>query len=200
MLMTVGRELWIGRVRNGMTQRQVGAAVGRSPSWVSRVERGTIRGVPASELMAVAASVGLRLSLKTYPSRRRPLDGAQLALLDRFHRRLGSDWHRQLEKVMPILGDLRAIDELIWTDSCSCAVEAITRLADLQGQLRPARAKQRDAGAKRLIFLVAATHANRRMLHEIGPALEADFPIGTRHALRALADGHDPGGDCLILL
>ncbi len=199
-LMLIGRELRIGRIKNGMTQRQVGAAVGHCASWVSRVERGTIPGAAVSDLMSMAASVGLNLSLKTFPSGRRPLDAAQIALLERFNRRIVSGWHRQLEKVMPIEGDLRAIDELIWTDSCSCAVEAITRLADLQGQVRPARLKQRDVKATRLILLVADTHANRRMLQEVGPALANDFPVSPRRALRALADGRDPGGDCLILL
>ena len=200
VLMSIGRELRIARVRNGMTQRQVGARVGRSASWVSRVERGSILGVAVAELIAVAASVGLKLSLRAFPGGRRPLDAGQLALLGRFNRRLGPEWHRQLEKVMPIQGDLRAIDELIWTSTCSCAVEALTRIADVQGQVRPARAKQRDVAADRLILLVADTNANRRMLHEIGPALAADFPIPPRRALAALADGLDPGGDCLILL
>jgi hypothetical protein len=32
------------------------------------------------------------------------------------------------------------------------------------------------------------------------PWLTERFPIDTRHALRALGDGVDPGGDCLVIL
>ncbi len=148
----------------------------------------------------IAAAVGMKVSLNLFPAGRRPLDSSQLALLNSFNARIGPQWRRELEKVMPIEGDLRAVDEVISTDACSCAVEAITRLADWQGQLRPARAKQRDLGATRLILLVLGSRANRRMLHEIGPIARHEFPIGTREALRTLAVGEDPGADCLILL
>ncbi len=183
-----------------MTQLETGRAIGRSASWISRVEAGRVPGVSFAETAMIAAAVGMKLAVNLYPAGRRPLDAPQLALLNAFNARLGDAWHRQLEKVMPREGDLRAVDELIWTDTCSCAVEALTRLSDWQGQVRPARAKQRDLGATRLILIVLGSHANRRMLHELGPFVEQDFPIGTRAALRALAAGEDPGGDCLIIL
>ena len=200
VLLTVGRELRIARYRSGMTQRQVAKRVGRSDSWLSRVEKGIVPGVPVAELMLAAASVGLKLYVKTYPAGRRPLDAPQLSLLKSFNERIGPKWRLQLEKVMPIAGDLRAVDELISTDECSCAVEAITRLVDIQGQLRPARAKQRDVHADRLILVVKATRANRRILREAGSTLRSDLPIPSRSALHALAEGRDPGGDCLIVL
>lgn len=200
VLGTVGRELRVARYRSGLTQRAVGRAIGRSGSWVSRIEGGRVRGVSARQLTAAAAAVGMKLYVNLYPAGRRPLDGPQLALLESFNRRLGRGWRRELEKVMPRAGDLRAIDELIDNGRVRCAVEAITRIASVEAQLRTARAKQRDIGAARLILLVQASHANRRMLREAGPALAAEFPVGTRRALAALASGEDPGGDCLIVL
>jgi len=199
-LVTIGREFRVARIRAGRTQRQVGAAIGRSGSRISRIEAGKVRRVPLTELMTVAAAVGLKLWAQCFPGGRRPLDGAQLRLIERFNARLHTSWRRELEAVIPLPGDLRAIDEVLRSDGCSCAVEAITRLADVQAQLRPARAKQRDIGADRLILLVAGSLANRRMLYEAGPLIREAFPIGTREALGALAEGRDPGGDCLIVL
>ena len=196
----LGRELRIARHRAGHTQRRTGRAIGRSGSWISRVEAGRVPGVSLAELTLIAAAVGMKLSANLFPAGRRPLDAPQLALLNRFNARIGPQWHRELDRVMPLAGDLRAVDEVISTGSCSCAVEAITRLVDWQAQLRPARAKQRDLGAARLILLIQGSHANRRMLHELGPLVPDDFPIGTRHALRSLAAGEDPGGDCLVVL
>ena len=200
VLLTVGREIRTARHRSGMTQRSVGAAIGRSASWISRIESGHVRRVALAELIVVSAAVGLKLVVNAYPAWRRPLDAPQLDLLNRFNARLHGSWRRELEKVMPRHDDLRAVDELITLGDCACAVEAITRLADAQGQVRAARAKQRDLGAAHLILLVKSSHANRRMLREVGPILVESFPVGTRAALRALSAGRDPGGDCLIVL
>jgi hypothetical protein len=183
-----------------MTQREAGRVIGRSASWISLIEAGKAPRVPLAEVAVIAAAVGLKLYVKAFPAGRRPLDAPQLGLLERFNVRIHRTWRREVEKVMPIPGDLRAIDELITGNGCSCAVEAITRLASVEAQLRSARAKQRDIGATRLILLVSGTQANRSMLREIGPVLGEQLPVGTRAALRALAAGDDPGGDCLILL
>lgn len=142
----------------------------------------------------------MKLYVNMYPAGRRPLDAPQLALLGELNARLHPGWRREIEKVMPQAGDLRAVDELISRDGCTTAVEAVTRVADVQALLRAARAKVRDLGATRLALLVANTRANRRVLTEAGPVLADDLPVGTRAALRALAAGNDPGGDCLILL
>jgi hypothetical protein len=196
----IGRELRVARVCTGRTQRHIGLTVGRSASRISRIEAGKVQRVSLPELMSIAAAVGLKVWVKCFPGGRRPLDAAQLGLIERFNARLHPSWRRELEAVIPLPGDLRATDELIRIEGCSCAVEAITRFADVQAQVRPARAKQRDIGANRLILLVAGSRSNRRMVQEAGPVLREVFPIGPRVALKALAEGRDPGGDCLILL
>jgi len=183
-----------------MTQKHVGQLVGRSASRISRIEGGLVPRVSVAELMLIAAAVGLKLYVSVFASGRRPLDAPQLELLRAFNSRIHDSWKRELEKVMPKEGDLRAIDELISNESGSCAVEAITRFAEVQGHLRPARAKQRDIGATRLILVVKGSRANRRIIGEAADLLRQEFPIGTRDALAALAVGRDPGADCLILL
>jgi transcriptional regulator with XRE-family HTH domain len=196
----MANELRVSRYRAGMTQREVGAAIGRTGAWVSLIELAKAPRVSVAELAVVSAAVGLKLYVNAFPAWRRPLDAPQLDLLRTFNDRIHPGWRRELEKVMPREGDLRAVDELISLGSCSVAVEAITRFADVQAQVRAARAKQRDLRATRLALLVKASHANRRLLHEAGPLIHGEFPIPTRGALRALAAGVDPGGDCLILL
>lgn len=196
----VCRDLRVARIVAGLTQRQVGVRIRRSASWVSRLEAGKVRTISLVELARVAAAVGLNLHVTTFPAGRRPLDAPQVALLESFNRRLHPSWRRRMEVPVPIPGDHRAIDEVIRTDICSCAVEAYTRLADGERQVRSARTKQRDVGVTRLILLVKGSRANRRLLHELGPLILEEFPIGTREAMKALAAGRDPGGDCLILL
>jgi transcriptional regulator with XRE-family HTH domain len=200
VLADVGRELRVARITSGLTQAQVGLAIGRSASWVSRVERGRNRSVALQDHVRHGAAVGLKLYIKSYPGGRRPLDAGQLALLTSFNARLHPSWRRQLEVVMPTRGDLRAADELIRIDSVSCAVEAVTRFADVQSQSRTGLAKQRDIGADRLILVVKGSHANRRVLNAAGPIIADYFPIPGRDALRALAAGRDPGGDSLVVI
>jgi transcriptional regulator with XRE-family HTH domain len=175
--MEIGAELRIARVSAGFTQRQVGRAIGRSASRISRIEGARVPRLSLEELSMAAAAVGMKLYVRIYPQ-----------------------WRRQLEAPMPIPGDLRAVDELIRTDECACAVEAYTRLADVGRQLRLSRTKQRDIKADRLIWVVKGSRANRRLLHEAGPLLIQELPVGTRSAMRALAAGEDPGADCLIVL
>jgi transcriptional regulator with XRE-family HTH domain len=191
-LQTVGRELRVARYRAGMTQRGVGSVSGRTGAWVSLVERGKAPRVALAELAVIAAAVGLKLYVNAYPAGRRPLDAPQLALLTDFNARIHRDWRRELEKVMPREGDLRAVDELLSLNSCSIAVEAITRFADVQAQVRAARAKQRDLGATRLALVVRGSRANRRLVTEAEPLISQEFPVGTRAAMRALAAGEDP--------
>jgi transcriptional regulator with XRE-family HTH domain len=200
LLRDAGRELRVARLVAGMTQREVGMTLRRAPSHVSRVEHGAIPGIGLHQLSRHAAAVGLKPYLRFYPVAARPLDRAQLDLIARFRARLASSWTVVLEAPMPATGDLRAADALIAIPGCRIVVEAITRLADVQAQLRSARRKVRDLDADRLVFVVAATSANRRAVADAGGATRDAFPVGARTALRRLADGRDPGGDALILV
>ena len=101
---------------------------------------------------------------------------------------------------MPIQGDLRAADALLVGAGVRCMVEAITRLADFQAQVRAAHRKQRDIGAERLILVIAGTTTNRRALADAGSAVRDAFPLDTKSTMRALGAGVDPGGDGIVLI
>lgn len=196
----IARELRVARILAGMTQREVGRRIGKSASYVSRVEGGRIAGVKMADLVRHAAVVGMKPWFRLFPAVRRPLDGPQLATLHRLRERLSGAWVISIEVPVPIPGDLRAADAVISIQGCRCLVEVITRLADWQAQVRAARLKHRDLGTDRLILVIADTTTNRRQLRSVPESAMTEFPIRTRDALAALRTGVDPGGDAIVLV
>lgn len=196
----IGRELRNARIRAGMRQRDVAALIGSSTSAVSRAENARLADPGLDSLARHAAAVGLRPSVKLYPTGRRLLDQPQIALLSRFRTRIHRSWRWETEVPMPIPGDLRSADCRISQPGCSILVEAYTRLADWQAQTADAARKKRDLGADRLVILISETHANRRALAEAIAMRSGSFPVGSRAALSALGRGVDPAGDAIIVL
>ena len=146
-----------------------------------------------------SAAVGLRLSVKLYPVGGGLRDAAQARHIANFLARIGKAWRVVLEATIPLPGDLRAVDVLL-DGPCRICVEVITRLHDLQAQIRAAQLKQRDIRATRLIIVVAGTHANRRALEDLRGTLVATFDLDTRRTLAQLANGRDPGRDAIVVL
>jgi transcriptional regulator with XRE-family HTH domain len=196
----LGRELRLARIREGLTQAELAARLGWSQARISLIERGRYAHATPADLGRHAAAVGLRLYLRAFPGRRRLLDAPQLALLSRLRELIHAAWQWELEVPMPRPGDLRAGDCRLVLGACSILVEAITRLADLQAQLRDARAKAAELGVNRLILLVADTRANREAYREAGAAVGAAFPTTGRAILRALREGRDPEADGIVFL
>ena len=101
---------------------------------------------------------------------------------------------------VPLERDMRAADARLTRGDVTIIVEAITRLSDVQAQVRAAKLKARDIGGTRLLLLVGGSSANREALREAVPIVRAAFLTGTRRLLWTLADGRDPGADCLLVL
>lgn len=188
------------RMAAGLRMSEVGRVVGRSTSWVSRVERGLVARVPNEDLVVLCAAVGLKLWMSTFSAERAIRDAPQLALLGRMRARIGGAWRWSYEVIVPMAHDWRAADAVIRCGSNVVMIGAFTRLADAQAQLRAVLLKARDLGIGRVVILIAATHANRRALALAADALAADFPLTTRSVLRALADGRDPGANGIVLI
>ena len=170
-----------------------------SQSKVARIEGGRLETVALLDVARHAGAVGLKLHARMYPAGPPLRDRAQLALLDRFHRRISPQWRVRLEAPLQLAGDQRAWDMLLLSGELTIGVEAISRLRDVQAQVRVAQLKRQDAKATRLILLVAATHSNRRALAVAERLIRAEFTIGTGPAFVSLSAGRDPGGDALIL-
>lgn len=198
--MQIGEQFRAARLVRGLTLREVAAAIGSSASEVSRRELGRSRRLTGEKLAVHAAAIGLRLSVTLWPIGGGARDAAQARYIAAFVARVGRAWRVVLEAPIPIAGDLRAVDVLLVRRGIRVAVEVITRLADLQAQVRAAQLKARDLGATRLIIVVAGTHANRRALEEVRPSLVATFDLDARRVMADLARGSDPGRDAIILL
>jgi transcriptional regulator with XRE-family HTH domain len=200
LLHDLGEELREARLRAGLRQVDIAQALGTSDTRLAVIEAVRLQTVSILDLMRHAAAVGLRLHARLYPAGPPIRDAAQVALLDKFRRRLSDAWEVRLEAPLPIQRDQRAWDMLLRDGSVTVGVEAISRLRDVQAQVRAAQLKRRDAGVQRLVLLVAATHANRRALASAEAVVRSEFKIGTRSALVALAGGRDPAADALVLL
>ena len=200
LLQRLGRELRLARIAAGLSQAAVGTRVGTSKAQVSRIEHGKVLRLSLVAIARQASAVGLRFAAQLYPGVRRVLDAPQLSLLSRVRERIGTLWAWELEVPMPTERDLRAVDARISHAAVSIAVEAITRLADVQAQVRAAQLKRRDIGATRLLLAISDTNANRAAVAEARPMLEAAFETNARRILTVLASGNDPGRDCLLVL
>ena len=199
-LLEIGREVRIARIAAGMRLVDVARQARTSASQLSRIERGRLPSVSYRLLAKSGAVVGLKLSVKAYPGRRRLLDRPQLDLLNRLRARAHPSWRWETEVPMPIPGDLRAADARASRPGCVLVAELWSRLSDFQAQSRAALLKQRDLGADRLLLVLWGTTANRKALREGGDALRVSFPLGTRQVLAALAAGRDPGANGIVVL
>lgn len=198
--LALGAELNVARRAHGLSQSSVARVAGVQQTRVSRIERGEASRASLAEVNAVAEAVGLRLVVRCYPIGNALRDYAQVALLQELRVRLDSTWRSRTEVPMPIAGDLRAADALITGNGCTIVVEAWTRLTDLQAQTRAAQLKRQAFGNARLLILLADTWHNRAAMREAAGSIRADFPLGTRGMLAALASGRNPGADGIAIL
>lgn len=199
-LLTVGDELRFARLNAGLTQKAVARAIGCSGATVSRVERGRVRELTIHRLTRHASVVGLVVRTNLFPAGRPVRDAPQLRLLEDFHQRISPEWQWRTEVVIPIPGDLRALDAAATRPGCTIGIDAFTRLGDIQAQSRASLLKARDAGMDRLILLIRDTHANRRALRLGQESLKGSFPVSMRSAMSAMSEGRDPGGSGIVVL
>jgi transcriptional regulator with XRE-family HTH domain len=195
----LGLELREARLAAGLSQKAVGSAARISYSEVSRIERGRLPGVSVEQYCRLFAVVGLDFSARSYPFGLPLHDAAQVALLARFEAVLHPSLRLRREVALPRDADLRAWDGVVYGAGAAIAVEAETRLRDVQALLRRISLKQRDGDVTRVILLVADTRTNRRVLRET-QSLFGEFPVGPRSALAALRSGSDPAGSGIVIL
>jgi transcriptional regulator with XRE-family HTH domain len=196
----IAREIRLARVISGMRQVDLARSARTTQARVSRVERGRAVNIGLPELARLAGGVGLKLVARCYPAGSPLRDAGQIALLEQLRLQVAPVWGWRTEVPINSPGDLRAVDALLSLGGCSIALEAWTRLVDLQAQSRSAQLKRRDIGATRLVILLADTWANRQALNSVAGHVTASFPLGTRAILAALRAGRDPGADGIAVL
>lgn len=196
----VGEEIRGARLAAGLSQRAVARAAKISQPRLSHIERGLTACSSFAELSVVARTVGLRLTLACHPVGDALRDSAQRRLIEALVARAHPGVRWRVEVPIPLPGDLRAVDAVLVAGGIDIAVEAWTRLDDLQAQLRSSQLKRRDIGARRLVLLVADTPHNRRVISAASLTLAATMPLQTRAVLAALGSGRDPGGDGVVVL
>ena len=192
-------ELGSARRGAGLSLDQIGETCDVAGSTAGRIESGFIRDPDLRMLAMLAATVGLELRLRAYPSGDPIRDAGQQRLLQRLRLRVHADLPWRTEVPLPVDGDGRAWDAVIRTRTWRLAVEAETVLEDIQAVERRVALKQRDGHMETVILLVADTRRNRRALAS-APAAFAGFSRDSRSVLRALGRGEDPGTSAIVVL
>lgn len=196
----MGREIRGARTAGGVSQREAGAVVGISHSQFGRIERGELEEVSVDQLSRACSAVGLRLLVRAVPDADPAIDAGQLALLGRFRKLLPTGITFRTEVPLPLPGDRRSWDAIAKLDGGDTAIEAETRLRDVQALDRRGGLKRRDGRIDRVILLVADTANNRAMLELHREDLRANFPLDGRHVLPSLRAGRAPEASGIVVL
>ncbi len=199
-LTNIGLEIRQARLNHDLSQSQAAAAIGKSNSAWSRIERGESPKLPLLDLALAAAVVGLDLNVRAYPGGSPVRDRAHLALLERLRALLEPTVGWRTEVALPNPGDRRAWDALVSLPSMRIGVEAETKVRDAQELQRRLSLKRRDGGVDHLILLLANTRHNRAFLRMAGRGFLADFPVPGATALARLSAAEDPLGSSIVLL
>jgi transcriptional regulator with XRE-family HTH domain len=199
-LVLIGRELRAARVDRGLTQAEVGTALGLSAAEVSRMERALAPSARLLSLSQFAAVVGLDLSIRTYAGGEPIRDAGQALLVARLrtnlHRSLG--WRSEVP--LPHAGDPRAWDGMIKGPGWRFGVEAESAPHDGQALGRRIELKRRDGMVDGVILLLPATRRTREFLEAALPVLGPNFPVPGKRAVELLRAGASPGGSAIVVL
>ncbi len=194
------RELRDARLAAGLSQAAVATRLGCSRQLVAAWEARRIEPT-STQLARWAAVVGLEVSLRTFPTGSPLRDAGHLRLLRRFTTSIGNAW--QLRTESPVTAepsDRRTFDVLLSRPPHRVAVEAITRLTDVQAQVRAATLKQEAAGIDCVVLLLGDTRHNRLALREGAPTLSPAFGLDSRRVLRDLRAGRLPARNGIVVV
>lgn len=196
----LGQTIRSGRLAAGLTQAQLGVAVGLSAAEVSRIERAHATWLSVATASEICAVLGLDLWVRAFPAGDPIRDAAHARLLERLRGEMASPLRVRAEVPLPLPRDPRAWD-VVATDALgSAAFEAETRVTDGQALLRRLSLKRRDGGVDRLILVVANRRANRTAIRTIRELMRTDFPLDDRAILDALRSGRLPAAGGVLFL
>jgi transcriptional regulator with XRE-family HTH domain len=195
----LAQELLEARLAARVSQTVVAQAAGLCQSRISRTERAERPMPRLDELAQHCAALGLALSARPYPEGSPVRDAGQLRLIGRLRQLLSAGFRWRTEVPVGDDGDLRAWD-VVLDGPGVVAIDAETRLRDVQSLQRRTELKWRDSGVPCVVLLVASTHHNRAVLREHRAVLASTFPLDTREVLAALRAGRTPAANGIVVL
>jgi len=200
LAMSIGSEILAARLEAGISQTSAGAAAGMSHAQFGRIERGTLQALTIDQASRACAAIGLRLVVKTFPDGDPARDAAHLATIESFRRRLPEQAVLRTEVPLPIRGDRRAWDAVLFLTHRRCGCECETRLRDAQALERRLALKQRDGEMDLVILIVSDTKANRAFLDEHREQLRGLLPLDSRQVFEALRRGELPEKSGIVIV
>jgi transcriptional regulator with XRE-family HTH domain len=194
-------ELRDARLAASLSVDAAARSAGMSASQLSRLELDRLQRPDLEQLWRAASVVGLRPNINMYPVGSPLRDRAQLALLGRFERCLGSGLRMRREIPLPIQGDLRAWDALVEGTDASFFTEGESHVRDAQALERRLRGKMRDDPRARVVVLLLTRSSHHRaVLSEHREALRDLLPLDGAAVLRAIRAGRCPSASGIVLL
>ena len=208
ILVGLGCAIRAARLRRRLTQRQLGARVGRSQSDMSRIELGQGRGVPVGTWLALAEALDLtpRFELRR-DWREEPIDAGHLAiqeLLLRLGRANGYDRRFELRTRS---GDPSRSIDVNWRSDHHrrlIVIECWNTIGDIGAGARSFQRKLAEAadlataiGGDRPylvhgVWVIRATKRNRELVGRYPEVFRSAFPGSSARWAMALSRGTDP--------
>jgi transcriptional regulator with XRE-family HTH domain len=198
----VGVDLETSRAGLGLTIDEVARRAELAPSTVLRVLHGD-PGAHLDTICAVGFGVGMRISVKAYPSEQPSLrDSGQLRMAQRIVGQAHPSLHPALELAV---GDPfgRAADVVLFGPEEIIHMELERRIVDLQDPLRGASVKRDALQAKHtrpvhLVLAIEDTRRNRALVAAHATLIATTLPAQSREIMNAIRTGRSLGKDGLL--
>jgi len=176
-MLEVGEAFSEQRLTLGVSQEHLAAVAGLARRRYGRIERGQL---PATlrELDAIAAALGLELSVRLFPAGPPVRDAGQALRLTRILAHARPPLRHGVEIGLPGTAgrfEQRAWDAMLVGGGERTAIELETRIRDAQAMRRRHDLKRRDDPTEHFVLLVADTRHNRRIVKELAPLFD-DLP------------------------
>jgi transcriptional regulator with XRE-family HTH domain len=192
LLKEIGRTVRDARISAALSQEELGRQVGLSRAAVARYESGTYRPVTVLDSARLLRILGLELRLGAYPVGTSMRDAGHAKLVGRLLAHCNPPLVYAADVPLPNPGDMRAWDILLKLDGRRVAIEAETRLHDLQELVRRLLTKRRDGRVDGLVLAAADTRHNRLVLPALLPLLPDYLRLSRARFIHLLEDGQLP--------